>query len=252
MSQRLLGYEIEDESVSECNLNIVSSINNAQKASKWMACINPHSYVVAKSDPLFSEALKHADWLVPDGVGIVLASKFLRRPVTERITGFDVFHGIMRHLDKTNGRVFFLGSTEKTLGMISGQLVKDYPNVELVGLYSPPFKSEFDKTDIDLMISKIVDANPDVLWVGLTAPKQEKWIYQNIDRLPVTFVGAVGAVFDFYTGQVKRSSPIFRKLGLEWLPRLIKQPRRLWRRMGISAPIFVWDVILERFSYAKR
>lgn len=86
-------------------------------------------------------------------------------------------------------------------------------------------------------------AKPDVLWVGMTAPKQEKWIYANLPHLNVKFAAAIGAVFDFYTGRVKRSSPIFQKLGLEWLPRLVSQPRRLWRRMIISAPIFIWHII---------
>ncbi len=97
------------------------------------------------------------------------------------------------------------------------------------------------------MIDKINEAHPDVLWVGMTAPKQEKWIYQNRSRLKVKFIGAIGAVFDFYTGTVKRSYPIFRNMGLEWLPRLIRQPRRLWRRTFISSPRFLFRVITSRF-----
>ena len=88
-------------------------------------------------------------------------------------------------------------------------------------------------------------AAPDVLWVGMTAPKQEKWIFENRACLNVKFAAAIGAVFDFYTGQVKRSHPVFQRFGLEWLPRLIQQPRRLWRRMFVSAPIFVWHVLRQ-------
>jgi N-acetylglucosaminyldiphosphoundecaprenol N-acetyl-beta-D-mannosaminyltransferase len=89
-------------------------------------------------------------------------------------------------------------------------------------------------------------ARPDVLWVGLSAPKQEKWIAEHLHRLDVPFVGAIGAMFDFYAGTVKRSPPVFRRVGLEWLPRLIQEPRRLWRRMFESAPVFLWHVLRER------
>jgi N-acetylglucosaminyldiphosphoundecaprenol N-acetyl-beta-D-mannosaminyltransferase len=89
------------------------------------------------------------------------------------------------------------------------------------------------------MIEAVNSAKPDVLWVGMTAPKQEKWIANNISRLNVRFIGAIGAVFDFYAGKVKRSKPVFQRLGLEWLPRLINEPKRLWRRTFVSAPIFI-------------
>ncbi len=92
------------------------------------------------------------------------------------------------------------------------------------------------------MIEPITEAAADVVWVGMTAPKQEKWIAEMRPQLPVKFAGAIGAVFDFYTGEVKRAHPVFQKMGLEWLPRLLQQPRRLWRRMAVSAPIFLWDV----------
>lgn len=96
------------------------------------------------------------------------------------------------------------------------------------------------------MLAQIMLAAPDVLWVGMTAPKQEKWIAAMQPRLRVRFAGAIGAVFDFYSGEVKRSHPVLQRIGLEWLPRLVQQPRRLWRRMAVSAPIFVWDVLLAR------
>ena len=105
----------------------------------------------------------------------------------------------------------------------------DFPNIK-VTTHSPPFKPEFSEEDNRQMIEAINQASPDVLWVGMTAPKQEKWIYQNKDKLNVKFIGAIGAVFDFYAGTVKRSSPWFQKHGLEWLPRLLQEPRLLWYR----------------------
>ena len=98
------------------------------------------------------------------------------------------------------------------------------------------------------MIEAVNTAKPDVLWVGMTAPKQEKWIYQNRDKLDVKFIGAIGAVFDFYAGTVKRPHPIFQKMGLEWLPRLCSEPRRLWRRNFVSNPLFMLRVIKARLK----
>jgi len=98
------------------------------------------------------------------------------------------------------------------------------------------------------MIEQINRAAPDVLWVGMTAPKQEKWIFANKERLQVKFIGAIGAVFDFYSGNVKRSHPFFQRLGLEWLPRLLRDPRRLWRRTFISSPIFLYKILKQKYS----
>jgi N-acetylglucosaminyldiphosphoundecaprenol N-acetyl-beta-D-mannosaminyltransferase len=152
-------------------------------------------------------------------------------------------------LNKEKGRrYFFLGSTEKNLIKIKEKMNEDYPNITVAGTYSPPFKPEFSEEENQLMIDAIIRARPDVLWVGMTAPKQEKWIFQNKDKLNVKFIGAIGAVFDFYSGNVKRSHPFFQKLGLEWLPRLLRQPRRLWRRNFISNPLFLLRVMQERFS----
>ena len=125
---------------------------------------------------------------------------------------------------------------------------QDFPAIEVCGTYSPPFKIEFSQEDNSAMISAVNNARPDVLWVGMTAPKQEKWIYENQSKLQVPFVGAIGAVFDFYAGTKKRSSDFWIKIGLEWLPRFLKEPRRLWERNLKSTPIFLWWVIKEKIK----
>ena len=107
--------------------------------------------------------------------------------------------------------------------------------------------NEIDNLINQKMIEAINRVKPDVLWVGMTAPKQEKWIYQNKDKLDVKFIGAIGAVFDFYAGTKKRSQPFFQKIGLEWLPRLLGEPRRLWHRNFVSNPVFLMRVLRQRF-----
>ena len=244
----ILGYQIQAMTAAECVRVIGATLQGAGRNCMWLACINPHSYAVARDDDAFKNALSAADWLVPDGVGVVIASWILRKPIPARVTGSEIFEGVMAHLNTQGGSVFFLGSTEQTLAHIAEKLSADYPNVRLAGVYSPPFKAEFSSDDNAAMIDAVVKSGADVLWVGMTAPKQEKWIAAHRENLPVKFAGAIGAVFDFYTGNVKRSHPLFQKLGLEWLPRLVQQPRRLWRRMFISAPIFLFDVSRERLG----
>jgi N-acetylglucosaminyldiphosphoundecaprenol N-acetyl-beta-D-mannosaminyltransferase len=248
MKTNILNYNVDCMSVDDCVEEIVQFIISERGNCRWLACINPHSYAVARQDDAFAKALRAARWLIPDGIGIVIAGRILGRPVQDRITGADIFEGVMTYLNTTGATVFFLGGTEHTLELIRDRLAVDYPGVRLGGTYSPPFKAEYNSAEIDQMIEAVNSSNADVLWVGLTAPKQEKWIYANSDRLNVSFAGAVGAVFDFYTGQVKRSPLVFRSLGLEWLPRLLQQPKRLWRRMFISAPIFLMDVLWERIN----
>jgi N-acetylglucosaminyldiphosphoundecaprenol N-acetyl-beta-D-mannosaminyltransferase len=248
----LLGYAVNTGGVAECVHEILQFIINRTQRFRWLACFNPHCYVVALNDAEYSNALRCADWLVPDGAGIVIASRWLRGRIHERVTGSDVFWRVLTELDRLGGfSVFFLGSTEDTLSRIRTRIASDFPRLRIAGTYSPPFRDRYSGEDNDAMVAAINDARPDVLWVGMTAPKQEKWIHANRSRLNVKFAAAVGAVFDFYSGRIRRSHPIFQKLGLEWLPRLIQEPARLWRRMFVSAPIFLWHVIRQRASVSR-
>jgi N-acetylglucosaminyldiphosphoundecaprenol N-acetyl-beta-D-mannosaminyltransferase len=244
----ILNYPISSLSEDGCLSVIVKWIWGAAQA-KYFVCANPHSLEVAQKDAEFDLAIRHADLVVPDGVGIVIASKILGGSIRERVTGMDIFLGLSETLNKEKGRrYFFLGSTEQNLMKIREKMYLDFPNIIVAGTYSPPFNTAFSEEDNKLMVDAINQSAPDVLWVGMTAPKQEKWIQQNKDRLKVKFIGAIGAVFDFYTGNVKRSHPIFQKLGLEWLPRLLREPRRLGRRNFISNPSFLLRVIRKKLS----
>ncbi|WP_242354741.1 WecB/TagA/CpsF family glycosyltransferase [Anaeromyxobacter sp. SG64] len=244
--ENVAGYSVYAKGLVACANEITEAIARGERA-RWLACLNPHSFAVALDEPAFEAALRDADWLIPDGAGIVLASRLLQGAVRERVTGADVFHGVNQHLnDRGGARVFFIGSTEETLGRIREKMALDYPSLQVVGTYSPPFKPEYSETELDEMVAAINAAKPDVLWVGMTAPKQEVWIHRLRDRLDVKFAAAIGAVFDFYTGRIKRSPAAFQRLGLEWLPRLLQEPRRLWRRTFVSAPIFLGHVVRQR------
>ncbi|OGB33311.1 MAG: N-acetylglucosaminyldiphospho-UDP N-acetyl-beta-D-mannosaminyltransferase [Burkholderiales bacterium RIFCSPLOWO2_12_FULL_61_40] len=255
-TEEIVGYQVNTLGIQDCVLNVIACIKRPRSTGatgfcRWLACLNPHSYAVSLDDAVFSQALHGADWLVPDGAGIVLASRILDGEIRERVTGSDVFYGVLNELNRLSEySVFFLGATEETLAEIRVRMSRDYPNVQVAGTYSPPFKPVYTDEELDKMVAVINASTADVLWVGMTAPKQEKWLHAVSPRLNVKFGAAIGAVFDFYTGKVKRSHPLFQKIGLEWLPRLVQQPRRLWKRMFVSAPVFVWHVLRARINKA--
>jgi len=249
-SENILGYEVYSRSHYEL-VRDISSVFNTRSKGKILVCLNPHSYVESKSNRRFSAAIKSADWVVPDGVGIVLASRMLGGYIKDRITGADVFKLVTQCLnDNGGGKVFFLGSTEAVLRTISKKMSIEYPNI-IVGSFSPPYKNHYSDEENQQMIDVINSMQPDILWVGMTSPKQDVWLLENISRLNVKFAAGIGAVFDFYSGRIKRSHEFYRKYGLEWLPRLIQEPRRLWRRTIVSVPIFLLSVIWFKINKAK-
>lgn len=212
--------------------------------------INAHSYNVARKDKLFAEALTKGDYLIPDGMSVVKACKWIhaKSQPKERIAGADLFEFEMEKLNKKGGTVMFMGSSEKTLAKIVQQAAKVYPSLKVV-TYSPPYKPEFNDEDNKAIVNAINTANPDLLWIGMTAPKQEKWTYSHWNDLHIhCHVGTIGAVFDFFAGNTKRAPQWWQRHGLEWLYRLIKEPRRMWRRYIIGNTVFIWHMLGEKVS----
>ena len=230
-------------------LNFAERLIDGGSKGQYILAINPEKVMVLLKDDALRTTFSQATILIPDGIGVVWASRLLGGHILERVTGTDIFLGLSRALSRNNHHsYYFLGSSEATLRIISNRMQKDFPSIAVAGVYSPPFAREFTEKENTGIIDAINNTRPDVLWVGMTAPKQEKWIYQNKDRLNVKFIGAIGAVFDFYAGTVKRPHPWFLEHGLEWLPRLVGEPRRLWKRMFISAPLFMARVLAERIK----
>jgi N-acetylglucosaminyldiphosphoundecaprenol N-acetyl-beta-D-mannosaminyltransferase len=207
--------------------------------------LNPHSYVTAKNDKAFGEALRESSTLIADGSGIVIAAKQINGVTINKIAGADLHKYLLHLLNERGGSVFYMGSAKNTLNKIYERISKEYPNVR-VGTCSPPYKPEFTNEENEAIINKINQFNPDVLFVGMTAPKQEKWLHAHKDSLNFQVVSCVGAVFDFYAGTVQRSSQFWVDLHLEWLPRLLKEPRRLWKRNFVSTPLFLVDMIIYK------
>lgn len=212
--------------------------------------INAHSYNTAQNDILFAEALTHGDILIPDGISIVKANKWLNAKAQpkERIAGWDLFEFEMKHLNQKGGKCFFMGSSEKVLSLIKEKAKIVYPNI-IVETFSPPYKPEFNDEDNKKIIDAINQANPDLLWIGMTAPKQEKWTYIHWNELEIhCHVGTIGAVFDFFAGTVERAPLWWQRHGLEWLYRLIKEPKRMWKRYIIGNTLFLWNITKEKLN----
>lgn len=212
--------------------------------------INAHSYNTALKDELFQRALINGDVLIPDGVSIVKACKWLnaKSQPKERIAGWDLFAFEMDKLNKKGGKCFFMGSSEKVLSLIRKRASVDYPNI-VVETYSPPYKPEFSEEDNKAIIEAINKADPDLLWIGMTAPKQEKWTYSHWNELNIhCHVGTIGAVFDFFAGTVERAPIWWQEHGLEWAYRLVKEPKRMWRRYIIGNSLFLWNISKEKIS----
>lgn len=157
---------------------------------------------------------------------------------------------LLRLLNEQGGRCFYMGSSQDTLDKIQSRLLEEYPNIRAV-FYSPPYKEHFSDKDNVEILAAIKYFKPDVLFVGLTAPKQEKWLQEHKDDIDASVLCCIGAVFDFYAGTVKRPSQFWLDIHLEWLPRLLNEPKRLWRRNFVSTPLFLWDLFLYKVGLKK-
>ena len=164
----------------------------------------------------------------------------------DKVAGTDLFHHQMARLNAGGGTCFFMGSSPKVLGLIREKAAAMYPNIR-VETYSPPYKPVFSEEDDAAIRAAIHAADPDLLWIGMTAPKQEKWLVKNWELLDIhCHAGTIGAVFDFFAGTINRAPKWWIDHGIEWLYRLIKEPGRMWRRNVISGPKFLWYALLER------
>lgn len=221
--------------------------------------LNAHSYNIACKDADFAEALRNSEVLLPDGISVVGAVRFLAGQILKKIAGEDLFYFEMSRLDNRiknqepreenieKAKAMFLGSTDSVLQKIQVRAGVEFPNIE-VYTYSPPYKTEFTEEDNAAMVAAINAVQPEVLFVGMTAPKQEKWAYKHFSQLQVEHVCCIGAVFDFYAGTVSRAPQWMIKIGLEWFFRLIKEPRRMWRRYLIGNVKFIGYILKEELS----
>lgn len=238
------------------DINILGSreeLSRLPEGKLLINTINAHSYNTAQKDVVFAEALTNGDVLIPDGASIVKACRWIKAKSQpkERIAGWDLFVHEMERVNNENEgakkKVMFLGSSNNVLALIKARADKDYPNIEVI-TFSPPYKPVFSDEDNRMMIEAINNTKPDLLWIGMTAPKQEKWAYAHWNELNINcHVGTIGAVFDFYAGTMQRAPIWWQEHSLEWLYRLLKEPKRMWRRYLIGNILFLWNIFTKEY-----
>ncbi len=232
----LFNYSIYNGNLMDCITSEKILINT----------INQYSFCIAQEDEAFKKALQGSDVLLPDGMAIVLATRLLTHTKIKKIAGAQLHDFLLSKLNETGGSCFYLGASEATLAKITAKVNREFSKVKVYS-YSPPFKAVFTENDNQNMLAAVNAVTPEVLFIGMTAPKQEKWAFQHKDLLHVKTICSIGAVFDFYAGTVKRPSPFWVALGLEWFIRLLNEPKRMWKRYLYYGPFFIRYVIWEKF-----
>ncbi|MFZ5940853.1 MAG: WecB/TagA/CpsF family glycosyltransferase [Bacteroidota bacterium] len=220
----------------------LSLIDIKGEACRLINTISPNSYGIAVKDPDFEKALKGADFLVLDGVYFAVASLILKGKNIKANQGPDVFYHFIDRLNREKGKAFFLGSTENTLGKIRERAGRDYPAIT-VDTYSPPFKPEFSEEDNRDMVDSINRFRPDILFVGMTCPKQEKWAYRHREQINAGLIICIGNVFDWFAGTQKPIHPFWFKIKLGWFVRIFMRPE-IFKRNIRNQMRFFWHVIL--------
>lgn len=208
---------------------------------KFHCVFTPNSEIImtAYQDTSFCELLNHADLLTADGIGVVYASRILHRSITERAAGYDIACKVLRRLPDTKHRLFLFGGKPGVAEQAKVNLERDYPGIQIVGMRNGYFKQD----EVSSIIEEINASGADLLFVCLGAPMQEKWIDANKDKLHVRVAMGIGGSLDVFAGNVQRAPDRWRKLGLEWLYRLLKEPWRFLRMMAL--PKFALTVLFH-------
>jgi N-acetylglucosaminyldiphosphoundecaprenol N-acetyl-beta-D-mannosaminyltransferase len=216
---------------------------------KKRICVTPVNCVIwAYDQPQLRSVYNSAAMNLPDGVPLVWASKLLGKSIHGRVTGLDLLPQFAKIGNDERYRFFLLGAKEGVAAHLAEHLSSQYPNLQIVGHYSPPFAKTFSDEENRKMINMINAVQPHVLWVSLTAPKQDYWIASHFDQLNVNIAIGVGGAFEVTAGLIKRAPRWMQKAGLEWFYRFAQEPRRLFRRYLIEAPRFIPLVLLQRMG----
>ncbi|HOW27910.1 MAG TPA: WecB/TagA/CpsF family glycosyltransferase [Elusimicrobiota bacterium] len=225
--------------VTWADMDLIVSQLMKEPEGRYLTVVNSYSVVVSQNDVDFFQALLNSHLILADSIPVVWLSRLIDRPLPERIAGPDLHDFISRLAEKNGWSVFYLGASPSTLDQLKANLQKRFPALNIAGVYSPPMKAEFNDEDTSAMIEAIQRARPDIVWVGLTAPKQEKWLFRNLKSLRCHLAVGIGAAFEFTAGTRTRAPRWIQVCGFEWLHRLLHEPRRLWKRYLIGNTIFL-------------
>lgn len=232
MKENVLGIQVNTENYDELLQQIFERIEKKEKS--LIVAINPEKIMKAKEDPALKQLLNEAEFQIPDGIGVILASKIQKGQIKERVTGVDMMMRLCEEAAKQQKPIFLYGGKPGVAATAAEKLKELYPQIPIAGI-----QHGYEK-DNEKIIQKINEAKPDILFVAMGSPKQENWINENRDKLYPTIYQGVGGSFDVLAGNVKRAPVAFQKAGLEWFYRLMMEPKRIKRQMAL--PKFLIEV----------
>jgi N-acetylglucosaminyldiphosphoundecaprenol N-acetyl-beta-D-mannosaminyltransferase len=213
-------------------------------ASRYIAVTGMHGITEAQHDSNFKEVLNQADLVVPDGMPLVWLGRLRGHAMSRRVYGPELMMSFCRETAGREYRHFLYGGDAGVAKKLADELTESCPGIRFVGSYAPPYRELTLEEDAQI-VDTINRAAPDVLWVGLSTPKQEKWMWEHRERLNVPVMVGVGAAFDFLSKRKQQAPAWMQESGLEWLFRLFQEPRRLWKRYLVGGAQFVFWVSLE-------
>lgn len=238
----ILGVNIAVTNLNE-TVNYIEK--NLDKLKGNYICIsNVHTTVTAYDDKEYRKIQNSGALALPDGKPLSVLSKKRGFKNAQRVTGPDLMGELFKESEKKGYKHYFYGSTEETLKLLEAKLKEKYPKLNIVGMYSPPFKSEV-LLENNNILDEINAQDVDFMWIGLGAPKQEKWMFNHKGKVKAVMVG-VGAGFDYYAERIKRAPIWVRKCSLEWLYRLMQDPKRLFKRYIITNSKFIYLIIFNK------
>ncbi len=244
---RVVGVRVDAVQLPEAVARIQRWIDNRENG-KYVAVTGMHGVAESRQDPRFREILNQAALVVPDGMPLVWLGRWHGHSLRRRVTGSELMLAFCRETGP-RPRHFFYGGAPGVAEDLARQLHERF-NITVAGTYTPPFRPLVEAEEADLT-AQVHAAAPDVLWVGLSTPKQERWMFDHHLKLKVPVILGVGAAFDMNSGRLKRAPAWMRDSGLEWLYRLLSEPRRLWKRYLVTIPQSMWSISLELFHIRK-
>ena len=222
-----------------------------QVRGRYVMVANTHSVMECHNNPDYEKIAQEADLIIPDGMPLVVIGRYRGFRLKQRADGPGLMLKAMRISAEKGWRHYFYGGTPETLALLLKRLRASWPDVQIAGSYSPPFRPLRNEED-ENTVTLINNSHADVLWVGLGCPKQEKWMWEHQKKLNVPVMVGVGQAFDLFAGVKKRAPTWMCNLGLEWLYRLISEPRRVWKRYIINNPWFVCLFLMEEIRLRIR
>lgn len=249
-SVNILSVNISKKNLRETTDLMCDWIDSKQK--KRM-CVTPTNCVLwAYKDSHLRKVYNTSDLNLADGVPLIWASKLFGNKIRGRVTGLDLLPEFARIASEKKYSFFLLGAKNGVGQSLAEHFKKSYPGLNIVGVYSPPFAERFSDEENRKMIDMINTVKPNVLWVSLTAPKQDHWIFEHLDKLHVNIAIGVGGAFEVSAGLIKRAPKWMQKAGLEWFYRFLQEPARLFKRYFVEAPVFIPLIIFQKLGFLKK